>query len=59
MAKITLEIENDLITFFRKHIDDTEPVEVLLVKMLKLLRELLLVANEKKRLLTVNDFLTQ
>lgn len=45
MAKIFLEIDNDLIEFFQTHIDDTEPVEVLLHKMLKLLREMLKISN--------------
>lgn len=47
MLKVILEIESELIEFFQKHIDDTEAVEVLLVKMLKLLREMLKMANKE------------
>jgi len=41
LMKYMIDINYDLVEFFRKNVDDTEPVEVLLVKMLKLLRELL------------------
>jgi len=40
-----LEIENDLVKFFQDNIDNTQPVEILLVQMLKLFREMLLLAN--------------
>jgi len=49
MAKVLMEIDNDLIEFFLEHIDDTEPVEVLLHKMLKLLKELLTEAAIRDR----------
>jgi len=42
IEKFSIEVENDLIKFFRDNIDDTEPIEVLLVHMLRLLREILL-----------------
>lgn len=45
--KITIEIENSLIKFFKDYIDDTEPVEVMIPKMLNLLRELIRQANKQ------------
>ncbi len=39
--KVTLDLDNELIGFFKDYIDDTEPVEKLLENMLKLLRELI------------------
>lgn len=39
--KILIEVKNDLVKFFRNNVDNTEPIEVLLVNMLKLLREIL------------------
>ena len=45
MAKYEIEIPNDLIWFFKKYVDDTQPTEILIVQMLKLLREMLKVAN--------------
>lgn len=46
--KITLDIEKELIEFFRNNIDNSEPVEIMLVKMLRLLREILCLANDLK-----------
>lgn len=43
--KILLDIDEELLQFFRENIDDNEPAEIMLVKMLKLLRELLETAN--------------
>ena len=39
--KVLIEIKNDLVKFFRDNIDDTEHIEILLAKMLNLLREIL------------------
>lgn len=36
-----LEIEDDLMNYFKEHIDETQPEEVLLVQMLKFLRAIL------------------
>ena len=46
--KVLIEIEQDLVKFFRDNVDDTQPLDVLLVQMLKLLRELLTIANKGK-----------
>jgi len=41
-----LEIEDDLMNYFKEHIDETQPEEVLLVQMLKFLREILKIAEK-------------
>jgi hypothetical protein len=41
MAKYLIDVDCDLVDFFVSNIDDTERVEILLAKMLKLLREIL------------------
>lgn len=41
MSEYKIDIDDNLIEFFRNKIDNTMPVELLLVKMLKLLREIL------------------
>ncbi len=45
MAKFEIEVDSETIQFFRENIDDREPVEILLSKMLKLLKEILKAAN--------------
>ena len=45
MAKYTIEIDEELIRYFRKNVDDKETPEIMLVKLLKLLREILETAN--------------
>jgi len=45
MAKYTIEIDDEVIEFFRDMIDDSEPVEIMLPKMLKLLQEIIKTAN--------------
>ena len=47
MAKYTIEIEDELIKYFRENIDATEKTEIMLVKLLKLLREILETANSR------------
>ena len=39
--KYLLEVEDDLIQYFKENVDDTQPTEVLLVQMLRFLREIL------------------
>jgi len=45
MKKYEVEIEDDLIEFFRRYIDDTTEAEILIVRMLKLLSVLIKTAN--------------
>ena len=42
-----IDIEDDLVNFFKDNIDDSEPTESMLAKMLKFLRELLVTANKQ------------
>jgi len=45
MDQCLIEAEEDLVNFFTENIDDTEPIEILLVRMLNLLQEMLKLAN--------------
>ena len=45
--KYELEIKEELVEFFAAKIDDTKPVEKMLVKMLKLLRVMLIMSDKK------------
>lgn len=46
MKKVLISVDDDLIKFFINKIDDTMPTEILLVKMLRLLRELIEIDND-------------
>ena len=45
MARYILDIDDTLMKYFRDKVDDTEPAEIMIPKLLKLLRELLEAAN--------------
>ena len=45
MAKYTVDIDDELIGFFRKNVDDGEKTEVMIVKLLRLLKVFLELGN--------------
>ena len=48
MARYIIDIDEELIKYFRNKIDDSESTEIMLPKLLKLLREILETANKKR-----------
>ncbi len=45
MARYTVEVEDNIINFFREKINNSESIEIMLSKMIKLLQEILIAAN--------------
>ena len=48
MARYIIDVDDELIKYFRKNVDDSESAEIMLSKLLKFLRELL-EASKRKR----------